>query len=239
MDSRFRVEVVSKTPNPQQTIYVGLHQCYSEGFALDDKLPSEEKSGEIAVRRLLKGGKGHFSPCELPQIVFNCGWFPHSTMQQIRTHRVGISMPTQSMRYTGKRIVAVADGNADVEDVFYWRPVGEYRDRQGKRYEYTEGMRRLDLEWAVWACERYRIRIEEGFSEEHARGLIPFDVRQHWVISLNARSLMHLLDMRMQKSAQLEAQQLCELIYPHFEAWVPQVAEWYSQTRKWKPRLAP
>ena len=75
----------------------------------------------------------------------------------------------------------------------HWAPIA---DRQGKRYEYTHAQRQQDLEWCLTACRRYQERIQQGFSEEHARGLIPFDVRQHWVLSANVRSLMHLLDLR-------------------------------------------
>lgn len=455
---RFRVEVISQTPNPQQVIYGAMHQDYSEAFVWDerDRWPSEEKCGDIIIRNLLKGGRGHYGPLEHPQIVLNCGWFPHSTMQQIRTHRVGVSFDVQclagdtevtfvqasgglrkikiaelydlwangektrrernirgrngeppgpyrrdckshlremqlrvlneetgifetgsiqdvfdqgiqpvyrltledgrildctenhrlftqhgwqtmqealqlvtdansevmahkldchlmtngvivaerselgsaqtfasidslpakpktvgrklkahpmkvvqvrylglqrtydlevegpwhnfvangvvvhnSFRYTGSRILEVVDGQRNVEDVFYLRPVGAYTDRQGKHYDYTPELRQQDLEWCLEACHRYKTRIEQGFSEEHARGLIPFDVRQHWVMSANVRSLMHLLDLRWKADAQLEAQKLCELIWPHFEAWVPAIAEWYETNRLKKARLAP
>ena len=411
MDDYFRIKVISKTENPQTVIWYAAHQDYSENLSIDDDPPAtEELAGKSIVNNLLKGGRGHYGPLEHPQIVFNVGWFPHSTMQQIRTHRVGVSFDVQclsgdtevtfvtasgssekvkiselynlwatgvrairgrnlrvlnessgvfdigrvqdvmcsgqqpvyrltladgktlgcttnhrlytsqgwqrmgtalglvvddnhkvldivkacelmtdredfpgrprvsvahpvkvvsveylgiqttydlevegawhnfvangvvvhnSFRYTGSRIIDVIGGKRDVEEVFYLRPLGQYTDRQGKRYEYTADIRKGDLDWCYNACLMYRDKIKAGFSEEHARGLIPFDVRQHWVMSANVRSLMHLLDLRMQKSAQLEAQQLCELIYPHFEAWAHEVAEWYTQTRKWKPRLAP
>ena len=464
---RFRVEVISKTPNPQQTIYAGMHQDYSEAFVWDQRSewPTEEKAGELVIRNLLKGGRGHFGPLEHPQIVLNCGFFPHSTMQQIRTHRVGLSFDVQclagdtevtfvhasgglrkykiselydlwnegekavrqrkirgrngespgpyrrdckkrlkkmhlrvlneetgffetshlssvmcsgeqpvyrvtladgktldcttnhrlftadgwqhmgealglvadtdhsvlamtkscevmcngllrpdalmhsqnfeaafakdfqpithtdlwkekakpasrklaahpvrvtkveflglkttydlevegkwhnfvangavvhnSFRYTGSRILDVAKGKTDVQDVFYLRPVGAYTDRQGKKYEYTEELRQQDLDWCMQGCERYKVRIDQGFSEEHARGLIPFDVRQHWVLSANARSLMHLLDLRWKADAQLEAQKLCEAIWPHFQEWVPAIAHWYETNRLKKARLSP
>lgn len=144
-----------------------------------------------------------------------------------------------SFRYTGSRILDVASGKTDVEDVFYLRPVGAYTDRQGKKYEYTEALRQQDLEWCVKGCDRYKERIDQGFSEEHARGLIPFDVRQHWVLSANARSLMHLLDLRWKADAQLEAQKLCEAIWPHFREWVPAIADWYETNRLKKARLSP
>ncbi|WP_346292117.1 FAD-dependent thymidylate synthase [Sphaerothrix gracilis] len=238
---RFRVEVIAQTPQPQQAIYAAMHQDYAEGFVADerDRFPDEAKAGELVIRNLLKGGRGHYGPLEHPQIVLNCGWFPHSTMQQIRTHRVGVSFDVQSFRYTGSRILEVISGDREVDDVFYLRPLGFYSDRQGKRYEYTAEQRQQDLDWCLEACRRYQQRIEQGFSEEHARGLIPFDVRQHWVMSANVRSLMHLLDLRWKADAQLEAQKLCEYIWPHFQAWVPAIAQWYEDNRLKKARLAP
>jgi thymidylate synthase (FAD) len=238
---RFSVAVISQTHNPQQTIYAAMHQDYAEGFVWDERheWPTEAKCGETVVRNLLKGGRGHYGPLEHPQIVLNCGWFPHSTMQQIRTHRVGVSFDVQSFRYTGQRILDVVDGKRSVEEVFYLRPLGYYTDRQGKKYEYTAAQRQQDLEWCLEASRRYQQRIEQGFAEEHARGLIPFDIRQHWVMSANVRSLMHLLDLRWKADAQLEAQKLCEAIWPHFQAWVPAIADWYEDNRLKKARLAP
>lgn len=238
---RFRVEVIAKTPNPQQVIYGAMHQDYSEDFVVDerDTWPSETKSGEIIVKRLLAGDRGHFGCTEHPSIVFNCGYFPHSVMQQTRTHRVGISFDVQSGRYTGLRIIDVANEKREIEEVFYLRPVGSYTDRQGKRYQYTREQRDRDLTWCLVAAKRYQQLICDGVAEEHARGIIPFDVRQHWVMSLNVRSLMHLLDMRWKKDAQLECQKLCDLIWPHFQEWVPEIAEWYFQNRAKKSRLSP
>ena len=96
---RFTVEVISQTTNPQQTMYAAMHQDYAEGFVAHEreKWPSEERCGDILVNNLLKGGRGHYGPLEHPQIVFNIGWFPHSTMQQIRTHRVGVSFDVQCL----------------------------------------------------------------------------------------------------------------------------------------------
>ncbi len=238
---RFKVAVISQTPDPQQTIYAAMHQDYAEGFVWDehDRFPGEEKAGELVVKNLLAGNRGHYGPLEHPQIVLNCGWFPHSTMQQIRTHRVGVSFDVQSFRYTGSRILDVVNGKRELEDVFYLRPVGSYSDRQGKKYDYTNDLRQHDLDWCMQACHRYAERIDQGFAEEHARGLIPFDVRQHWVMSANVRSLMHLLDLRWKADAQLEAQKLCEEIWPHFQVWVPAIADWYEANRLKKARLSP
>jgi thymidylate synthase (FAD) len=240
-DPLFRTKVVSFTPNPQQAVWVAMHQDYSEDMAMGDRgdLPTENAAGNIIVKRLLAGGRGHYGPLEHPQIVFNVGYFPHSVVQQIRTHRIGCSFDVSSLRYTGQRILAAANGDRAIKDVFYVRPVGHYSDRQGKSYFYSEDQRLADLEWCRRGAERYAQRIAEGLSEEHARGLIPFDVRQHFVMSCNARSLMHILDLRAKADAQPEIQTLSHLLMQHFRWWMPAIAEWYESHRLHKAKLSP
>lgn len=257
IDPLFSVKVLAQTPAPQALIYAAMHQDYSEGFVGDESLDcSEAHYGELAVKRLLNGNRGHFGPLEHPVIGFAVGYFPHSVMQQGRTHRIGCSWDVQSFRYSGdrltelsNRIAALEDwpGTADVpqewhqwvEEVFYLRPAGDYADRQGKRYKYTTEERAKDLEYASRNALHYANKIKAGFSGEHARGQICFDVRQHFVVSFNARSLMHFLDLRAKQDAQLEIQQMCELMLPHFESWMPEVAAWYCKERWGKARLAP
>ena len=159
MDPRFRVDLIAATPNPQQCVYVGMHQDYSEGFVAADReqWPDETKAGEICVKRLLAGERGHYGPMEHAQIVLNVGWFPHSVMQQARTHRVGVSFDVQSMRYTGERICRAAAGELDLEEVFYLRPIGQYSNRQGKKYAYSQAERDKDLHHCKISADRYRI----------------------------------------------------------------------------------
>jgi thymidylate synthase (FAD) len=206
---KFCIDVISATPNPQQVVWAAMHQDYSEHYVWDshEKWPDESRCGELIVKHLLAGERGHYGPIE--------------------------------HRYTGQRIVNVAEGKQDVEEVFYLRPVGNYTNRQGKRYFYSEEQRAEDMKWCLEACHHYKKRIEEGLSEEHARGLIPFDARQHFVLSCNMRSLMHLLDLRWKKDAQLEAQKFCELLFVHFEKWAPDVAQWYKENRAQRAKLSP
>jgi thymidylate synthase (FAD) len=160
-------------------------------------------------------------------------------MQQARTHRVGVSFDVQSMRYTGERICRAANGDLDLEEVFYLRPVGDYADRNGASYTYTPHARKLDLRYCCAAAERYRDLIAAGYAEEHARGMLPFDYRQHFVVSFSLRAMLHFLDLRAKADAQLEIRQLCDLMWPHLEAWAPEIAAWYKKTRLTRARLAP
>lgn len=241
MDSRFRVDLIAATPNPQQCVYAGMHQDYSEGFVAADRddWPDETRAGEICVKRLLSGERGHYGPLEHAQIVLNVGWFPHSVMQQARTHRVGVSFDVQSMRYTGERIARAADGELDLEDVFYLRPVGDYSDRQGKKYTYSQSLRSQDLQLCKQASERYRDLLRAGFAEEHARGILPFDYRQHFVVSFSLRAFLHFMDLRAKLDAQKEIRELCDLMWPHLQDWAPEFAAWYEKSRLHKARLAP
>lgn len=254
-DPHFRVEVMNQTSNPQQLIWRNMHQCVSSEAAYDEPCPDEAEAGRAVVKHLLAGNRGHYSPLEAPQINLNIIGFNHATMGQVRTHRVGWHYSVQSFRYTGDKVYELGKWWYDFEltsdfalesavlkevnKVFYLRPVGQYLDREGRKYEYTLGQRIDDAYDAVnLACKYYK-RINQGFAPEHSRGMIPFDVRQNWGTSANVRSLMHLLDLRWAKGAQLECQVLCDLIWPHFESWVPEIAEWYNKNRAKKARLAP
>jgi thymidylate synthase (FAD) len=240
-DSRFRVALIAATPNPQQCVYAGMHQDYSEGFVVDElsSWPDETRAGELCVKRLLAGERGHYGPLEHAQIVLNVGWFPHSVMQQARTHRVGVSFDVQSMRYTGDRICKAASGELELEEVFYLRPVGSYSDRQGKKYTYTLSQRNTDLGICLDAAQRYEQLMGLGYAEEHARGILPFDYRQHFVVSFTLRAFLHFMDLRAKLDAQEEIRVLCDLMWPHMKAWAPEIASWYEKNRLHKARLAP
>jgi len=149
------------------------------------------------------------------------------------------SFDVQSMRYTGDRIVRAASRELNLEDVFYLRPVGSYTDRKGHKYTYTEETRSVDLQLCLNSAVRYAELVNSGFAEEHARGILPFDFRQNFVVSFNLRSALHFLDLRAKLDAQLEIRQFCELMLPHLHNWAPEIVTWYEENRLGKARLSP
>lgn len=250
MDKLFRAKTLAATTNAEQLVWQALHQDYSSGFVADEEPPTAEKCGEIIERRLLN--VGHWGPLENPQITINFGGFPHSVMQQVRTHRL-LTMDVQSFRYTGAQIAELGDWLLGIEDgpdykneavwaidkLFYVRPVGKYSNRDGGSYEQTEILRKSQLLSMATAIKDYYYNTADGMPYEMARGLIPFDYRQNFVLSANPRMIMHLLDMRHKKDAQLECQQWAELLFREFKAWMPSVAGWYENKRLGKGKLAP
>lgn len=265
IDSHFKVDVIAATPSPQTACYIDAHTCYSEDNAFEEctanrtdliywhdpfkpeNFLSEKEAGQRVIRNCLK--YKHFGVIESPSIHFHVGGFPHSVLGQARTHRVGITFNVQSGRYTGQRVVKLAkeisrpNNSADLqalaESIFYLRPVGAYTDRFAKSYEYTEVRRQEHLHIIYKAAEQYASDLEDGLSEEHARSLLPFELRQNFTVAFNIRSLFHFLDMRTPKDAQLEIRKLCDMIWPYVEEWVPDFAEYYYNTRWSKNQLAP
>lgn len=235
-DQQVYVRIINYTSNPQELCWRAMHQCYSTEPTADAyRNWTEAQYGEALVSKLLKGDRGHFGCLEHGSITFNVCGFPHSVINQARTHRIGCTFDVQSFRYTcpGDSYVE------DIEDIVYLRPVGTYTNRKGKTYEYTQEMREQDYRIAEALYAHYTSRIDQGVSEEHARGLMPFELRQHFVVTFNPRSLMHFLDLRHKADAQLEIKWLAEDLFGWFQVWMPQVAGWYGEKRLGKGKLAP
>jgi len=236
---KFNLEVLNYTHSPQGLVYSAMKQCHSAKpvGALHDN--TEKESGNLIVKYLLSGKKGHFGCFEHPSITMAVQNFPHSVMQQLRTHRVCVSFDFQSFRHTCEQFQDVLSGKLPIESAIYLRPVGTYKSPGKPDYEYTPEARCVDLMVAFELLKLYCLRISEGMSVEQARSLAPFDYRQHFVMSCNARSLMHLLDLRHKKDAQLECQIFAETLLFVFSQWMPEVALWYSENRMGKALLSP
>jgi thymidylate synthase (FAD) len=262
-DHYFRVEVLSKTERPNLLSYLALHQCYAEGSAVDDldKLSklSEAELGRRVVDKCIKFG--HYSVIEAPAISFNVIGFPHNVMVQATRHR-HISFSVKSQRYTCERVLKLAqelvectrekciddaDYDATVEElsnkiqsVFYFRPLGFYLDRQGNKYEYNELHLQNDISQVWTALEHYYYNVKTaGYAPEHARDFLPQNIRQDFVMSMNARSLLHFCDLRLPYDAQLEIRTLATMMFEHFGQWMPSVAEWYEKNRAGRNKLSP
>jgi thymidylate synthase (FAD) len=237
-DFGFSVGVLAATPNPQNAVYKGLHQCYSADPVEANFKPSEMDSGNIAVKRLLEGDRGHYSPFEHATITLVLGGINHGTIQQLIRSRIGVSFSIQSFRYTSEQILKAADGTTDVERIAYLRPVGKYHDREIS-YDYTQKTRAEDLSVVSFLIKHVAKRIREGMPAEQARGMLGFDYRQHGVVTFNTRSFMGFFDRRSKKDAQIEIRILAELLLEKFHQWQPVVADYYIKNRWGKAKLAP
>lgn len=233
----FRCERVAATECPQQVVYIALHNDYAEDFCPSTTLP-EDRCGQIAVERLLKGHRGHYGPLEHPSLTLALR-ADHNTIMQLRTHRVGLSFDVQSMRYTGRRMEQVAAGDLPAEEVFYVRPAGTYRDRQGYPYAWSAEQALDALAVAHSSALDYASLRQQGVSEEHARGVLVTSYFQNAVVTGNLRSWLHLLEVRLKGNAQEEMRALMELVAAELQRWCPEIVGWWRQHRRAKAVLAP
>lgn len=237
MTNPFQASLVEGYQHPQRVTFVALHTDYAEEFEPSTDLP-EERCGEIAVKRLLDGKRGHFGPLEHSTLTLALR-ADHNTMMQLRTHRVGLSFDYQSMRYTGRRIERVARNELQPGDVFYARPVGTYTDRDGGGYSVTEEDNFLIRRLQRKAAKDYLELRQKGFSEEHARYVLPTSYFQNGVITGNLRSWFHLLDVRLKADAQIEIRWAMDLVASLIAQWAPEIYQWYRTNRRGKALLAP
>jgi len=249
--SDFKTPLLSQTIRPNLVACLAMGQDYSEVPIIDrysdfEKL-SDRELGDRLVEKCLKNG--HWGVIEHINLVFNIVNYPHSVIVQARTHRAGVSFDCQSQRYTSKRIVALwkkIQGKTDfefifkaIEEVFYFRPIGKYWDRDGHKYLYSKEERSADILMTSAAIEQYVCKMDKGYAPEHARDILTQNIRQHFVVSINARSLLHFCDLRLPKDAQLEIRCMAIQMFDIFAEVMPEVAEYYIKTRYGKSKLAP
>ena len=238
LDKRLEVVKLQCYPIPEQVIYQAAKNDYSEIPIQYQEIPSPRKCGEWIVEALLGNDRGHYGCLEHPHITFSASGYVHNVPMQARTHRIA-TFDVQSQRYTGRRVLKVAEGELDPEDVFYVRPTGFYVNRKGKKYDWTEENRQRKLERIVDECKEYAEYYNQGVCEEHLRDYLPQAIRQNFVFTMNLRGILHFLDLRAKMDAQLEIQALCEQIAPILKDWAPNVWNYYEEKRLYRARLSP
>lgn len=225
------VKVLRATNRPQQLIWQAMHQCYSTGDVASNKGKySETEYGCLVVKHLLAGGRGHWSPLEQAHMSLNLTGVPLPIVVQFERHRL-FSYSEQSLRYTSLK-------GKHIEEIVYTRPLGEYKNRNGKNYRVDDELRQARLDFISSALDFYWYQISIGVSEEDARFTLPLGVRKNLVMGGNLRAWLHLMDMRLKKDAQLEAVQLATLIYERLWEWVPEIMKYYDSSSH-KKILAP
>jgi thymidylate synthase (FAD) len=221
-DPYFEVELLNSTPNAKEVLYniLGISDLSTPLIKVVDR-------------------NDFVKVLEFIDLTLSVEGFPHSVAMQARTHRIGVTFDIQSSRYTGKRVIDVADGVLPIEQVFYFRPVGTYKDRQGNNYTITAEQIAEDVMLVLKAIHRYKLKILRGESEEAARDILPQGIRQNFVMSINARYLIHMLDLRLKLDTQPEFQTAAYGMLMTLDFILPELYTWYQETRLGKAILTP
>lgn len=242
-------ELIGATPRPNLVCYLALHQCYSDSpvFLESEKygLLSDAELGKRLVEKCIQFG--HWSVVEQAYFSFNVWGYPHDVLVQARTHR-HMSFSAQSQRYTFKRIHEMGNQYLlhgltpydELQKLFYFRePEKHYLDREANKYIYRQSQFEEDVLRTFELVVKFSERILDGQAPEHARQLLPQNIRQHFVLGCNARALLHFCDLRLPKDAQGEIRHMAHSLFTEFEALMPEVAQWYRLNRYQKSKLSP
>ncbi len=166
--------------------------------------------------------RGHYGPAEHPQITFAVKGVSRVTMAQITRHR-HMTFDVQSQRYVDFSDTEPITPKSIEDENHFSRETGNVelevdREELERVYDKTTGD----------ALQRYEQLVEKGIPKEDARFVLPVGTPVNMTFSGNARTFMHLLDMRKKANAQWEIRELSEEIIEHLKEWMPYTYRHYE-----------
>jgi len=203
--------------------------------------PNEKPQTEARVIAFIEKqlSRGHYGPAEHPQIAFTVKGVSRVLMAQITRHR-HMSFDVQSMRYVDfshKHAIVppilLSDEERREEYPHIFNDSTDHFNRQ-------DGLVDLDEEVRERCRERYTDFVEEavfqydwltaeGMPDEDARFVLPLGTPVNMTFSGNARTMLHLLDMRKKANAQWEIRELSERLLDELFDWMPYTFNYYEQ----------
>jgi thymidylate synthase (FAD) len=215
------IEVVQQS-GTDHMIAAAARVSYGNDIGLEDAAKDER-----LIRRLMRDGHG--SPFEHNLITFRVV-APLFVVQEMLRHRIGVSFNQISMRYV--------DQTDDAKFLGFYTPQ-HFRVQSETNKQASDGV--LDFDQAMargmyeTTCrishEIYRELIEKGVPREQARGVLPHCTYTALYITMNARSLMHFLELRLSPNAQWEIRQYADAMLAAFYRWLPMTAKAWEDKR--------
>jgi len=249
------VQVLEKTEQPERLVATCARGDYYEGFVgdvsyeelmkdvnydeqnLDEPASHYTQSGVVeeewqappVVEAKTKDfiekelDRGHYGPFEHPQITFAVKGVPVFTERQLVRHR-HLTFDVQSMRYADFSD-APATTPQTLTDATLNREDG-YTDLDE---EVKQRCREVFERNTEQSFDDYEELVEAGVPKEDARGMLGLSTEVNLTVSGNARSFLHLLDMRRKADAQWSIRELSEQMLDELFEWMPYTYEWYKQ----------
>lgn len=213
--------------------YHDIGEAQAEEF-LENELPNfikrDAQTKAFCEKQL---SRGHYGPWEHPQITFAVRGVSRVTMAQITRHR-HLTFDIQSMRYADFSEQEIATPKSLTNEEHFARETGLVDVDDHTREVFEDRYKRLVEDEILDFYERM---VEAGIPKEDARFILPLGTTVNMTFSGNARTFMHLLDMRAKANAQWEIRELSEALIEELKEWMPYT---YSHYEKNAPhKLAP
>ena len=184
---------------------------------------SIEEQKDNLIKQLLQ--RGHYGPFEHVSITFSIKGISRVTMAQITRHR-HLSFDVQSMRYVdfseGSEI-AIPKSLTDTDH--FSRETGLVEAEDDVRKELLEKYENFAEE----SISFYEEMVDAGIPKEDARFALPLGTEVNMTMTGNARTMLHILDMRRKADAQWEARELSNEILQELMLWMPTTFEYYKE----------
>ncbi|MEF8819868.1 MAG: FAD-dependent thymidylate synthase [Haloferacaceae archaeon] len=246
-----QVRLLAATDDPEEVICRAARNDYMSAFnpdlSFEETMAGVDGDGLAEKKATLIGhllDHGHFGPFEHAQATFAVEGMSRSCMAQITRHR-HVSFDVQSMRYVSFDDVDpadVAEGELVVTPPAVTDPdwVGRNQSDGPVDEETRERREAVFRESVRRSVEDYQELLDLGMAPEDARFVLPIGTGVNVVMSMNARMLMHVADMRAAADAQWEIRQMTENILDLAAEWCPITFDHYEREMKnRKNRLAP
>lgn len=250
------VTVLEATDAPEKTVCRAARNDYLDGWvgekSYDDAMAgidgdtTAEKT-ETLIEHLL--AKGHFGPFEHVTITFGIKGVSRSLMAQLTRHRHA-TFDIQSQRYvdfsgtdpgdlvlTPQTIADIQSGGRNPHGV----SLKEVKETTGLSETEIEQRRQDIFHRSIErAVNDYNELVELGTPPEDARFVLPIGSKVNIVVSLNARMLLHIFDMRKGAEAQWEIRELSDNLMELANEWMPATFGYYqAEMEHRKNKLAP
>jgi len=191
------VELLSYTPNPEEVVAMAAKLCYSSADidTLREGIASKDQSKFIS--KLVK--MGHLSPIEHASFTFGVEGVSRSLLAQITRHRIA-SFSVKSQRYVSER-------SEDGRTFNYIIP--ESIKALGQTYvdKFKQQMAIIQS----WYDEWVQLLGDKGeASNQDARFVLPNAAETKFLVTMNARELLHFFSLRCCNRAQWEIRNLAK-----------------------------
>lgn len=185
------VELIQHTPIPEQVVALGARLCYSDASIpeLQDRI--QKKDQNAFIQGIVENG--HHSILEHAVFVFGIEGVSRILLAQITRHRIA-SYSVQSQRYVSK-----ANGFG------YIVPPSIRGLGQEAMEKYARQMETMHVWYQEWQDDLGGASVE---SNQDARFVLPNACETRFIVTMNARELLHFFSLRCCNRAQWEIRAL-------------------------------
>jgi len=193
-----KVKLLAYTPDPERVVAAAARICYSKRSG--DEIMENFTEQEISefLERMVQ--LGHTSTFEHASFTFAIDGVSRSLSHQLVRHRIGASYSQKSQRYVK-------------EKQFEYITPDSIKKEPELNGKYQEIMSTL--------AAQYNEFLNAGIPAEDARYLLPNACTTNFVLTMNARSLLHFFELRCCMRAQDEIRELAFLMLKEVKKVAP------------------